>query len=268
MPSGPVLTFSDSYSRILAEIARKSPEEVELAKSALSFLLCATRPTSTREITHALAIESDSTCFEEERLPFRSIDEICGPIVEIHKQYITLVHFSAKEWVLERLLNTYCALTRRFRYIQRQESGPFLDRWVAEFSLARRCLTYFHYTCFRPELQDAEIQDHIGSGQYVWFEYAETNWLLHCRNAMRAPDNLPSILSQSLTTFFTRWTRDPPRLPMHNRVADHFGFKDLRDYLAPKDYHTLLTTAFYQAQGRSSGYMEGMSDSFPGELLR
>lgn len=49
------------------------------------------------EITHALTVQVGGTTFNRDRLLIKELEELCGPIVEIRKDLMFFVHFSAKE---------------------------------------------------------------------------------------------------------------------------------------------------------------------------
>jgi len=86
-----------SYRRILSQISQSEQAQV---KRILSWLVCARRPLKSVELEHAVMIRPGDKIFDRRRSLLRSIVDLCGPIVEFRGEYITLVHFSAKELVI------------------------------------------------------------------------------------------------------------------------------------------------------------------------
>lgn len=75
------------------------PEQAEV-KKIFSWLICARRPLRTIELEHALLIHPGDKKLYYTRKLVKDIVELCGPIVEKRHDYLTFVHFSAKEYVL------------------------------------------------------------------------------------------------------------------------------------------------------------------------
>ena len=90
---------SNSYGRILKRISTAlSPYEQATVKRIFSWLICTRRPLRTVELEHALLIRPGDDVLRRTRAPYKDVLELCGPIVEKRKDYITFVHFSAKEY--------------------------------------------------------------------------------------------------------------------------------------------------------------------------
>ena len=88
----------DSYDRILKRITALSPNEQVTVKRIFSWLICARRPLRTVELNHALLIQPGDRELQHERALISDMLVLCGPIVEKRKEYITFIHFSAKEY--------------------------------------------------------------------------------------------------------------------------------------------------------------------------
>ena len=105
----------NSYGRILKRISILSPHEQATVKRIFSWLICARRPLRTVELNHALLIQPGDKGLRHERALYKDILELCGPILEKRKEYITFIHFSAKEYihtktfriVMHKILNRY-----------------------------------------------------------------------------------------------------------------------------------------------------------------
>ena len=67
------------------------------------------------ELEHALLIHLGYNGFKHTRVLYKDVLELCGPIVEKRKEYITFIHFSAKDYSrtqpfavpLYKMLNQY-----------------------------------------------------------------------------------------------------------------------------------------------------------------
>ncbi|KAF8241833.1 hypothetical protein K440DRAFT_608109 [Wilcoxina mikolae CBS 423.85] len=88
------------YGKMMSRISTllSSPEQDEV-KKIFSWLICARRPLKTIELEHALLIHPGDKELEFDRRLVKDIIELCGPIVEKRSDYLTFVHFSAKEFV-------------------------------------------------------------------------------------------------------------------------------------------------------------------------
>ena len=87
----------NSYGRMLKRISTLSPHEQATVKRIFSWLICTRRPLRTVELNHALLIQPGDESLQHERALYKDVLELCGPIVEKKKEYITFIHFSAKE---------------------------------------------------------------------------------------------------------------------------------------------------------------------------
>lgn len=75
-----------------------SPGERNLAKKALGWVLCSTRPLRLKELEQAMAIRAEDKGIDKRRRLLRRLDELCGPILEIGVgEKVHFVHFTAKE---------------------------------------------------------------------------------------------------------------------------------------------------------------------------
>ena len=90
---------SNSYGRILKRISTAlSPHEQATVKRIYSWLICSRRPLRIVELEHALLIQPRDNDLQRTRALYKDVLELCGPIVEKRKDYITFIHFSAKEY--------------------------------------------------------------------------------------------------------------------------------------------------------------------------
>ena len=105
----------NSYGRILKRISTLSPHEQATVKRIFSWPICTRRPLRSVELNHALLIQPGDKGLQHQRALYKDMLELCGPIVEKRKEYITFIHFSAKEYshtktfrvVIDTMLNRY-----------------------------------------------------------------------------------------------------------------------------------------------------------------
>ena len=96
----------NSYGRMLKRVSTAlSAPEKETVGRIFSWLICTRRPLRTVELEHALMIQLGDNDLQPDRKLFKDVVELCGPIVEKRKEYITFVHFSAKEYSPKRSQN-------------------------------------------------------------------------------------------------------------------------------------------------------------------
>ena len=88
----------NSYGKMLNRISTLSPHEQATVKRIFSWLICTRRPLRTVELEHALLIQPGDNDLQHTRALYKDVLELCGPIVEKRKEYITFIHFSAKEY--------------------------------------------------------------------------------------------------------------------------------------------------------------------------
>ena len=106
----------NSYGRMLKRISTAlSPHEQTTVKRIFSWLICTRRPLRTVELEHALLIQPGDNDLQHKRALYKDVLELCGPIIEKRMEYITFIHFSAKEYCctqmftesLHAMLNQY-----------------------------------------------------------------------------------------------------------------------------------------------------------------
>ena len=89
----------NSYDRMLKRISiAPPPKEQATVKRIFSWLICTRRPLRTVELNHALMIQPGDNELQHTRAHCKDVLELCGPIVEKRNEYITFIHFLAKEY--------------------------------------------------------------------------------------------------------------------------------------------------------------------------
>ncbi|CAH0050248.1 unnamed protein product [Clonostachys solani] len=153
--------YDQAYALTILRIEGQSPEQIKLAKQAISWITYAQRQLSITELCSALAIELETDDLDEDNIP--SIEEIISVcmglvVIDKHGENVRLVHYTTQEY-LER---TRCKCIPE-----------------AESEIASMCLTYLAYDAFRDGGYtvgrdiDARIQN------YPLLPYLAQNWAIH-----------------------------------------------------------------------------------------
>ncbi|KAJ4353074.1 hypothetical protein N0V95_003669 [Ascochyta clinopodiicola] len=152
-----------AYERILRSMKQvSSPEEWEKAKKLLGWMICAKRRLTWKEIQVALSIDVDNESIEyDDRRLRRHIHEICGSLVLLNGDRVSLVHSTAKTYVVTVMEDVH---------------APSI-----ECELAALCLRYLTFPCFdMNEVSDQqELKELVLEGHLTFQDYAVAKWFHH-----------------------------------------------------------------------------------------
>ena len=234
----------NSYSRILERISKAlSPHEQATVRRIFSWLICVRRPLRIVELEHALLIHPGDNKIQYTRMLRKDILELCGPIVEIRKDYITFIHFSAKEYAPSQTFRFSTSIWNAelifIRYLtETTKNSPDdscgIRKAESHAEVAVTCLSYLSFRYFDGGITDEEVDGFIGSGGYVLHQYSQTNFLHHIRGALRDARGASEILRASTREFLkARW--NPSRqvdseLPLSSMILGHIQTMGQEDY--------------------------------------
>ncbi|KAK7978462.1 NACHT domain protein [Apiospora saccharicola] len=182
--------LDQAYARILTRINTKlSSTQKATAQRVLQWLSCALRPLREEEMLQILVIDPRATNFANGKRFNADIRGICGPIIEVVDGTVRFVHFSAKQYIEDK----------KFQ---------FLDLEKVALDAAITCSAYLRHDSLSALFDDLsspeEIQQHILSRDFVFFDYAATMWLQHISlveySEAFEESGLTDILSQLLET--------------------------------------------------------------------
>ncbi|RSM12118.1 hypothetical protein CEP52_002630 [Fusarium oligoseptatum] len=125
--------YDETYEKTMKRIETQFPDQAELARDALQWIICAEAPLSVSELQHALAVEPREEDLDSGNLiDADDVVTACGGLVTIDKKssIIRLVHYTTQE---------YFGRTR----------GTWFP--TAEEQMAEVCLTYISFQPFRGE---------------------------------------------------------------------------------------------------------------------
>jgi hypothetical protein len=175
-------TLPDLYRKILLAI---KPEDVELAKDILRWVVWAERPLTVRELTTAIAIKPEhrsmSTLSEMVQLNLESdLRPILGALITVQNDIVYLVHQSAKEF-LKKINST------QIEWISLQSNESNLHITVS-------CMTYLSFDEFEHPLIASEVRTKSEKCLVddPFFDYASSYWPAHMKQLddelQQAPD--------------------------------------------------------------------------------
>jgi ankyrin repeat protein len=211
--------FSEAMVRIESQIA----DSQELAKQALSWITCAKRPLTSREIQHALAVEINSSEFDDQNLTeIADVLDVCAGLVTVEgeSEIVRLIHYTTQE------------------YFERTWPSWFPN---AQKNITETCLTYLSLDSFGSGfcLSDKEFEARLRDNPLYY--YAARNWGHHAQEAStEARESIldflgkETILSGSTQVMMAPEYPYPPGYSQNFpkqftgvHLAGHFGLTDI-----------------------------------------
>nr|XP_036582598.1 ankyrin repeat protein [Colletotrichum truncatum]KAF6791303.1 ankyrin repeat protein [Colletotrichum truncatum] len=275
--------YDVAYNEAMERIEGQLTDQESLAKDALSWIVCASRPLKTLELQHALAVEQGTTELDEDNIPeLEDIVSVCAGLVTIDQesQIIRLVHYTTQE------------------YFERTT-----ERWLpnAERLIVRSCVTYVSFAAFscsfesyyeQMEKDDSEgydssfwVVNHARLSKNPLYGYAARNWAYHTRKIsppdedtlqlLRNTEHTISSLNHVLWVDVPYSTRAPPRNVRGLHLAAYFGLIEIFESLTRSDTEVDINIAdsygvtplSYAIKGGSSGAAPGENEDFLKYLL-
>ncbi len=169
--------LSSAYDEAMERINGQQAGFQLLANNVLSWITCAKRPLTTRELRYAIAVEIGEFELDEDNLPdIEDIVSVCAGLVTIDEQsgVIRLVHYTTQE------------------YFERTQQQRFPD---AEVNITKTCVTYLSFNEFESGicLNDEEFEERLHSNPL--YDYAAHNWGHHAREASGAFASIPEVVT-------------------------------------------------------------------------
>ncbi|KAM7197581.1 hypothetical protein V8F33_005547 [Rhypophila sp. PSN 637] len=175
--------YEVAYEEAMGRIKRQKAGPAELAFKVLAWITCATRPLSTVELQHALAVEEREDSVDEAKIT--DVDDLvsyCAGLVTVNKQtgIIRLVHYTTQE------------------YFNRERKKWFPS---ADDDMAAVCLRYISMPVFEQGICASWPEFNLRMVRYplysyaagYWGHHARENWLA-CKEVLnRGPMNLPCL---------------------------------------------------------------------------
>ncbi|MCJ1382347.1 hypothetical protein MMC17_005460 [Xylographa soralifera] len=185
--------IDQAYGRILKRVqGHKSKRNISRAKLILELLTSAQRTIELHEIQGVLSINLEKRDIDfENRAYMDHLKVLCGPILEITETgIVALVHTTAKQY-LEGCTN------------------DFITHASAQQVMARYCVNYLAFDCFKEGFSDLELTERVKRGEYGFQDYSVGYWMPHLMY-MRAKtsDEYPDrseLLSDAQTLLASRY---------------------------------------------------------------
>ncbi|KAJ5151324.1 uncharacterized protein N7482_010576 [Penicillium canariense] len=163
-----------AYNETVSRIERQGANAFGLAKKTIGWIVNAKRALTIAELEHALAIEFETTEFDETNITdAEQLTSYCCGLVLVDEQTteVKFVHYTTQKY-FERTLKT----------------------WFPEiFShITDSCLTYLCYDVFEEDRFEAKEEVENIPAEYPFYTYASLNWGHHFREA---PGNRSILLN-------------------------------------------------------------------------
>jgi ankyrin repeat protein len=173
--------LAKAYDQAMERISGQEPGFWKLAKEALAWITCATRPLTAIELRHAIAVEKNTSMLDESNVPRTDlIISVCGGLVTIDEEsdVIRLVHYTVQQY-FERTRGTWFP-------------GSQAD-------ITDACLTYLSFDAFESGICANGTQFEARVQSNPLYHYVACNWGYHAR------ESLP--LRRTVRDFLVRQTR-------------------------------------------------------------
>jgi hypothetical protein len=93
--------YDQTYAEAMVRIESQVPDSRDLAKQALSWIICARRPLTSTELQHALAVEINSSQFDDQNLTeITDVLNVCAGLVTVEEEsdIVHLIHYTTQEY--------------------------------------------------------------------------------------------------------------------------------------------------------------------------
>ena len=164
--------LNEAYNEAIERIESQLPEESKLAKTVLSWISYAMRQLTTKELSHALAVEAGESELDEDNIPdIEDVISVCAGLVTVDEEsdVVRLVHYTTQEY-FERV---------------REGLNP-----KAQEEIASTCLTYLSFQTFSTGHcnSDEEFESRILQNPFL--NYAARYWGTHALPVQQAVKEL------------------------------------------------------------------------------
>ncbi|KAF2492844.1 ankyrin [Lophium mytilinum] len=199
-------TLNQVYHRIRHRIIEESsPSEQQVAKTLLSWLLCAKRPLKWHEIQGAMSLDLDGNSFDCERRLVRDIKHFCGSLVEVRRGgAICFVHLTAKYFL---------------------QDEPALPKQLEKLNLTRLCFSHLSLDSHASDITQDSIRGYILRGEYAFTEYAVVHAFDHLLDVLSEGGDILTLnyaaLGMNLRKFVERRVSAPQKRASAVKIIDN-----------------------------------------------
>lgn len=181
------------YRRMIDIIANQPPKPQELAIQILTWNVCSFHPSDLEELQVGLA--SDFAHFVNIK---STIEEICGHFVVVDRGKVSLIHETAREFLLNKTSDLQIKINGKTGHTN-------IAMVCMEFlSDTSRCRRVFSNIQVRQQLQPSTSGASVFTG-HPFLYYSLTFWTYHVSHASRSADDLPTKVLEFLEGSFLLW---------------------------------------------------------------
>ncbi|KAL8879605.1 MAG: hypothetical protein Q9198_002817, partial [Flavoplaca austrocitrina] len=184
------------YDRMLAKVQNQTPRLRAMAERILSWVACSWRPLSVSEL--AVALQPEFTGFV--RLE-ETVLEICGHFVSVHNSRVSIIHMTARDFLLKKSGDT----------------SPIINSRDVHTHIAEICLRHLSSDKWRRVFK--EIQNPFEASKngrkhnrllllgvnYPFLGYATCYWAFHLSKAHLSLQSLVDTLQEFLNSYCLSW---------------------------------------------------------------
>jgi ankyrin repeat protein len=165
-----------TYEQAMQRIESQGKGAPDLAKRTLSWIIHSTRPLSTLELIHALAVRADMPKLDEEYIPgIDRLQSICVGLITVDEQsgIVRLVHYTAQVYL----------------ELEQTQQLWFPD---AQRQISQACVSYLSLDAFDTGFCNTDQDFEARLQHNPFYDYAARNWGHHVHAA--PPDLQISVL--------------------------------------------------------------------------
>jgi ankyrin repeat protein len=186
-------TLHDTYSRILQRVENDHPEDIDVVRNMLKWLVRSVRAMTLDELAEAMAVdpEDDATSMDLSAVDTDPEDilNVLGSLVTVSASgIVSLAHYSVKEFLISDDM-------------MKQKPRFWVGHHEVEAQLARVCLTFLCYDDFMdtkmPVVQ--ELEERLA--EYKLYRYATEAWALHANRSEKQGCQPEEIVDLTMRLF-------------------------------------------------------------------
>jgi ankyrin repeat protein len=167
----------ETYDRLMERINQQHPTKIKRVEQLFTWMSCATRPMTVKELQSAMATESSDDYSDSESFPdMNAVVSTCYGIVTVDQasQAVRFVHYTFQDY-----------------HTNRYSSSSHLK---AQKYITQTCLTYLCFKIFESGycICDDDLSERID--KYPFLSYASKNWGLHMRRHLELDPEIQALV--------------------------------------------------------------------------
>lgn len=106
----------------------------------------------------SINFDQDTVDFDDRALRDRHARDLCGALVTVLDDRVSLVHQTARQYIAE---------------------SSYIDTPLVESQLANLCIRYLQFQCFDSDNGPQDIREYVLEGWFAFADYATAKWMHH-----------------------------------------------------------------------------------------